>query len=895
MAKLYGEIAAKALLTLDKSFARANGQPLDASEVYYSLADAKEYAAGAQAYIGQKIVVIENGVVTHYSVEDAAGNLKELGSKPVADGTTVAIGDDGKITLANITDAEKAGTYNAVLVNGVLTWVKPSSTTVEGLSDLITALTGRVDTAEGEIDALQEAVGVASKAESTEGAGDAVAATGLHKAIEDEVARAQAAEKALGDRIDAIDYVDNDELTSALGSYVTNESFNTFKGENTQAIADAKSGAETTAANALASARTEISKEIDDDVKVAKDRADEAYSLAEGKVDAGTYATDKKALEDEDAAIRAIAEEARNSIDAFLNSEDIDETVNNLKEIKAELDKLADASEMVDALALKADKTTVEGIDTRVKAIEDAPYVTKSQLDDVDGKFASYTDTESLTTLLAGKQDNIPENTYDAYGAAATAKSEAIADAEGKIATAKQEAIDAAAESAAGIYATQTALSDLETAIDGRLDVLEAYEHGTYATKSELEAHGTAADAKYATKEELAPVTQTANNASTAVANLETRFDEIVAVGGEPNAINKIQVNGTELGIENKTVNIIVPTKASDLTDDTGFDARITAAQAQADKGVNDASAAHTAANQAQAEVDAVEVTVGEHATKISGIETTVGGHTTKIAALENANVEHKAEYEALSGIVSSHTEQIAGKAEATAVSNLSQRVTTAEGNIQTIVDTTIPAVQAEIAKKANSSDVYTKNEVAAITGTLAEGKTLVDMIADAQSAATYNDTQIKADIKANSDAIAILNSDDKTAGSIDYKVAQEVAKILNDNDPSDIDTLNEIAAWITNDTTGAAKMNADIVANKAAIDKLNGSAETEGSVLAMIMANAPKIATADLAGIVKSSTAENGVAVAEDGTMSVNSVNVNKLVQTAGEEFILCGGTANS
>ena len=154
MAKLYGEIAAKALLTLDKSFARANGQPLDASEVYYSLQAAKNYAATAQAYIGQKIVVIENGIVSHYSVEDTNGTLKELGAKPVADGTTVAIGADGKITLANITDAEKAGTYNAVLVNGKLTWVKPSETTVEGLSDLITALTGRVDTAEADIDAL---------------------------------------------------------------------------------------------------------------------------------------------------------------------------------------------------------------------------------------------------------------------------------------------------------------------------------------------------------------------------------------------------------------------------------------------------------------------------------------------------------------------------------------------------------------------------------------------------------------------------------------------------------------------------------------------------------------------------------------------------------------------
>ena len=210
MAKLYGEIAAKALLTLDKSFARANGQPLDASEVYYSLAAAQEYAATAQAYIGQKIVVIEDGVVTHYSVEDTAGTLKELGAKPVADGTTVAIGEDGKITLANITDTEASGTYNAVLVNGKLTWVKPSETTVEGLSDLIQALTGRVTTAEGEIDALQAAVGVASKPESAEGADDAVVATGLFKAIEDEEARALSAEQALGERIDAIDFVDED-------------------------------------------------------------------------------------------------------------------------------------------------------------------------------------------------------------------------------------------------------------------------------------------------------------------------------------------------------------------------------------------------------------------------------------------------------------------------------------------------------------------------------------------------------------------------------------------------------------------------------------------------------------------------------------------------------------
>ena len=53
-------------------------------------------------------------------------------------------------------------------------------------------------------------------------------------------------------------------------------------------------------------------------------------------------------------------------------------------------------------------------------------------------------------------------------------------------------------------------------------------------------------------------------------------------------------------------------------------------------------------------------------------------------------------------------------------------------------------------------------------------------------------------------------------------------------------------------------------------------------------------IANNEELGVVKSSSAENKVAVAEDGTMSVNSLNVNKLVQTDGEELIInCGAAA--
>lgn len=52
-------------------------------------------------------------------------------------------------------------------------------------------------------------------------------------------------------------------------------------------------------------------------------------------------------------------------------------------------------------------------------------------------------------------------------------------------------------------------------------------------------------------------------------------------------------------------------------------------------------------------------------------------------------------------------------------------------------------------------------------------------------------------------------------------------------------------------------------------------------------------IATAEKVGIVKSTDVINGVAVAEDGTMSVNQLDVKKLTQLIGDELILDGGQA--
>lgn len=54
-------------------------------------------------------------------------------------------------------------------------------------------------------------------------------------------------------------------------------------------------------------------------------------------------------------------------------------------------------------------------------------------------------------------------------------------------------------------------------------------------------------------------------------------------------------------------------------------------------------------------------------------------------------------------------------------------------------------------------------------------------------------------------------------------------------------------------------------------------------------------IAASAAIGVVKSVSTENGVAVSADGSMTVNNINVNKLVQTDGTELILNGGTSGA
>lgn len=218
MAKIYNDFASANLMSFAKSFARLNGQPLDKSEIWYSLAEAQAYAATDAAYVGQTLAVIdsENKNVVFYGIQDAEGTLKEVGSAPVGDNLSIEIAD-GKVQLKNfgkeyyayvpavkdeegniteeskyvLTEGFKAGLEPRVILDGenlVIAWYEPGNETIEDVATNVESVSKVVDeldealNAEGglvdQVDELKDQVGTAA-----DDAGNA--ATGLYKELED--------------------------------------------------------------------------------------------------------------------------------------------------------------------------------------------------------------------------------------------------------------------------------------------------------------------------------------------------------------------------------------------------------------------------------------------------------------------------------------------------------------------------------------------------------------------------------------------------------------------------------------------------------------------------------------------------------------------------------------
>lgn len=108
-------------------------------------------------------------------------------------------------------------------------------------------------------------------------------------------------------------------------------------------------------------------------------------------------------------------------------------------------------------------------------------------------------------------------------------------------------------------------------------------------------------------------------------------------------------------------------------------------------------------------------------------------------------------------------------------------------------------------AATARAAELAINNKI----GTVAEGKTVVGMIADAQTAATYDDTQVKNDIKANADAIDAIEADylkaaDKTELSKAISDEADRAKAAEKANADAIGALDSLKTTAKNNAVAA-------------------------------------------------------------------------------------------
>ena len=224
-------------------------------------------------------------------------------------------------------------------------------------------------------------------------------------------------------------------------------------------------------------------------------------------------------------------------------------------------------------------------------------------------------------------------------------------------------------------------------------------------------------------------------------------------------------------------------------------------------------------------------------------------------------------------------------------------------------------------AQQAGDNAQADVDALSAKIGTVAEGKTVVEMISDAQEAATYDDTELTNRVGTVEGKVTTLIGSDvsKSARAI---AAEEVAKIVAGAGAS-YDTLKEIADWISNHTTDAAAMNSAILALQAIVEGIGGESE-QPTVVAYVDAaiaalNIGDYATAAqltaLAGRVttlegtshshSNKTVLDGIdaqkvsawdAKVDESDLSAiaTSGNVNDLTQTEGDYIILNCGSAS-
>ena len=754
--------------------------PLDMSSVYYDLKSLQDYAtSGSVAYVGQILSLVNetDNTVTLYAIKNKAGDLATIAadivipeveipeylgdnkSIEINDSLTVSIHDFGKVFYKYIPKEEKE--------NGEIIEAHYEKTTVSESEPWKAGLEPRV-VSEGD----ELVLGWFEPNPTTiEGINNQI--TALQEAVEGLEQKK-----------------DKDTTYSLSGSGVT-VTLTPSEGEADSVTLDAYT-----------------KKEIDDKFAALPEDKDTTYSVAEGekvlKLEGTAFSTVLK-LDYSDTKIKLLGKDdvLVSEIDA---SAFVADGVLNDVDYDAENDKLIFTWNIIEGTN-EDGSFKYKTVEVDVKDLVDT-YTAGNGLDLTGNAFSvklaegneSFLSVDANGVKLSGVQTAINTAKQEAIDAAAEAAKKYDSKAEASAVYTKEETnnlLNAKANSA-DVY-TKTEADGLLNAKANSADVYTKTEADSLL---DAKADKTTVEATYATKEALKATDDVAKDAQSRVDIVEGKIDEITSVGGEPNVVEKIKVNGVTLEVEKdaegkstKSVNIEVPTKVSDLEDDKTYDSRINAAQSKAEEGVTKAGAAQAAAEAAQNKADVADGKADKNAEdikalqeadttvngKIQALENTVNNTTSGVAANYAAVVKNAGDISTLSATVGTHTTDIAD-------------LKTATGNNAT-----------EIAGlKSAVGNVYTKTEAEGKFVEKEDGKSLISTaeIERLSKVNNYDDTSIKALIQGNTDAITNIT---KADGAIATAVAAEAA----------------IAR-------AAEKANADAI---AAIYKVDG--ETKSGVLA--------------------------------------------------------------
>jgi hypothetical protein len=201
----------------------------------------------------------------------------------------------------------------------------------------------------------------------------------------------------------------------------------------------------------------------------------------------------------------------------------------------------------------------------------------------------------------------------------------------------------------------------------------------------------------------------------------------------------------------------------------------------------------------------------------------------------------------------------------------------------------------AEAKTAANNAQTAANNAQADVdalegkVGAVTEGKTVVQMISDAQTAATYDDTQVKADLATVTGKVNTLVGADSNKSVRTIANEELAAQLVPEGAKESLNTLSEIAAWIQAHPDDASAMNAAITAlqNKVDTGDKNVSAYVNDAIAALNIGDYAK--AADLTALAARVTTLEGTTATlrTDLTAETNRAKAAEGANTAAIEAI--------